>query len=839
MHQNQLGLTEDLLFNTYLVSSPRETEVFSPFPVHMERAAFEKMVESAQVIDRIVHRIIHRFIANPSAPLFDIGVFPFQKEILSLEIPLTPFFWSRYDAFLREDGGIFFCEFNYDKPCAQREILISDTMDPVGNPNGGFVAAFQQGVLNACEKMKARGKEPHVGILVEPTRPEETHLAFLYQQVLGAVGIPALISGGNNLRVMGDAIQAFGEPVNILLRQYPAEHLGELPDIEAILKLASSGEIILMNDPRAILGQAKSLFSYLWHLVETPDGFLSPEEVQVIRDTIPHTRPYSALFTDKLIQEKDASVIKAVYGRYSEDVYIGIMHTPEEWLSVLAYVEASREDYIIQEFCPILKEDVVRFNGKTFEAIIAHGNYGVYLTEGNVSGTCVRWSTDYLSSEEIVWSSPVGVRNAALRVQPIGGSDRQDIWTDIHESAAFEDGYTGGYTGPYETFSLSALMMPPTLFEEMREASEALSELFERTTRYVQTRPELFCPVLGIDPALEQLVAQSLSNSSVLLGRMDWVVDIQGSLKLLEFNAETPGGLVESCCLGSRIKERLHPGGTDPNTAMGAMIRGSFEKILKDYGKHRDIRRIGLVTDAYHEDWYNTAFVYDLVKDLPYDCVLGTIHGLDVQGDQLTLEGKPLDALYRYYPLDWFADTGHFSRMIPALEKGTLSINPPATLISQSKAFFALVWELYRNGFYRPDEAALIETYLPKTALSPKQLNTADYCIKSYFGREGDSVHFSYAGDPGPGDWVYQERIPVAPVAMAVHGTTGSHTRTLFPVIGSYLTGNRFAGILTRLGGRVTDHWAFYLPTYIETEPFPLHENNERKVINETLSGNQ
>jgi glutathionylspermidine synthase len=332
----------------------------------------------------------------------------------------------------------------------------------------------------------------------------------------------------------------------------------------------------------------------------------------------------------------------------------------------------------------------------------------------------------------------------------------------------------------------------------------------------VQEHPSLLCPVLGIDRKLEHLVAQSLTESLVFVGRMDWAYDTSGSLKLLEFNAETPAGLMESTALAGLIAERL--GRENPNRDLVRRIRDAFDTILRDFSRGQTVKNVGLVSGAYYEDWYNTLAVYEAVRDLPYSFILGEVSGLEARGGRLYLYGTPLDAVYRYYPLDWFSRDEYYEGVIEALGSGTPSINPPSTFICQSKAFFALLWELGFRGFFDGEDLQLIRKYIPFTSLSQESFPRGDYCIKPLFGREGERVRFSIEGGDAPEEEaVFQERIDLQSVPITVRTSYSEERRAAYPIIGVYIAGKDLAGIFTRAGTRITDKWALFIPTFIGT----------------------
>jgi glutathionylspermidine synthase len=158
------------------------------------------------------------------------------------------------------------------------------------------------------------------------------------------------------------------------------------------------------------------------------------------------------------------------------------------------------------------------------------------------------------------------------------------------------------------------------------------------------------------------------------------------------------------------------------------------------------------------------------------------------------------------------------------MKTGTYSINPPSTFISQSKTFFALLWELAEQGFFNEMENRDIHKYIPRTTLSIDNLGTDDFVLKPCLGREGQGILSNYRGiETGASaesmencDYVYQERVDMQQVRIDIRTTVGKSEEPAFPVIGMYVAGNEPVGIFTRAGGRITDKWAVYLPTMIK-----------------------
>lgn len=815
---------EDLItsfnFEYYLPSSPRELESFAPRASYLKPAVFHKMVNSAAVLYRLVERLVCQYLEQPALhSALVLPDFPLRRRVLELGCELKPFFWVRYDAFERADGGIFFSEFNYDKPSLQREIIISDMFNPQGNPNSGFAEKFRQAISSLWVKYGNGSRRPKVAMLVDPNHYDECHLAFLFSDLLKPLGYQCRVVGGRNLSVKGDRLWAFGELVDLVLHQYPTEFSHEIHDYAGLLQLYDHGAILVLNDPRAIIPQAKSMFAYLWELLQNSPAALSSEEQAAVRETIPYTRMFNPLYIEELLVDREHWVLKSVFGRYSEAVYIGAMMNDREWLDTINYVIHSNNPHIMQEFVPIKRRVVPCHNGRGFEDTVAFGNYGIYFTCGDFTGTCVRWSTDYLSHDETVWFTPVGVRNAVpefLKIQTIRKSERERriLWQETALQAAFKYDYTRVYTGEEESFSIDPVIISHSLYEELAQATEALARLFVKTRILVQENYSILGPLLGMPDKLGEMLRSDHFPWLTFIGRLDWALDNKGRLRLLELNTDTPGGL-EAIGL-NRLIEQYFPHAIDPNREMPHLLTQKFSEYVDSLG--RDIRNLGMVACAGdEEDWSILKQMGSILGLRVEKLAYGDISGLHFRNGAVNLNGEKLDGIFRYYPLDWLADEKH-NRALTCLTR-TLTLNPPCALIPQSKAFLALVWQLMREDFYTSGERELIEHYLVPTYLSwPGR----PCIIKPYLEREGQGVLFSRGLSQeelsvlNDKDMVYQELVNIQTLDIESHTSYNRRYQVVYPILGAFLVADQFAGIYTRLGARITDRYAVVGPTFVE-----------------------
>lgn len=815
-------LTNILNFDYYLLSSPREKEVFSDRPVYLEPDVYAQMVAAAEVLYKLVERLTPQLLLPAAAEHgYLLPDFPMREEIINLPYRLMPFFWARYDAFERSEGGIFFSEFNYDKPCAQREIMVSNWQNPTGNPNHKFAENFRRGIAALWASYGSGKSRPTVGILIDPNHYEETHLAFLYADLLKPLDYQTVLLGGQNLCVRGNNATAFGKNLDIILRQYPTEFSHEVHDYPRLLKLMGQGRVLMLNDPRAIAPQAKSLFAYLWQLYLDHSACLSDLEREVIRTTIPYTRILTDQDGKQLAQEREAWVVKPIFGRYSEGVSIGAMLDQEEWLRTLEEISVSSQSYVMQEFVPIKRRVVSAFNGQRYEDCIGFGNYGVYFSCGEFSGLCVRWSGDYLSQDDVAWFSPVGVRSnpkpalESLCLWPDESAYRRK-WNEIAMNAAFQFNYTPSYTSEWESFTLDAVRLSRSKYNELVMATEALGRIFAKTTQFIQKNLQLFAPLLAIPDSLLALLSGEPEDWLSILARFDWAIDRNDQLRLLEINTDTPAGL-ESSIL-NQLLHPYYPDCEDPNKGLGDVITMQFKTWLhRNFGS--DIKTMGLIgCPSCEEDWFQLMYMREKLQAFVENVMIGDVSGLSVKEGVLHLYGQELQACYRHYPLEWLAEDQQYKQFLPALGKLAM-INPALALITQSKAFLAVVGQLLEQGFYCPQEEQLIRQYVV-----PSYLDWPGHAcvIKPYWGREGEGVRFSQqikAQDMAhlaEQNLVYQDYVDIAPLDINLHNTWTSYFQAAYPILGAFLVGGRFGGLYTRLGARITNRYAVVAPTLVE-----------------------
>ena len=818
--EKQIKYTEDVLFNNYMVSSLGEEYVHSQIPFYFDKDTYNNMMFYSEEINRISLGILEEITGIHKDALNYFDNFLFKDKIFNLKCPIAPMFWTRYDTFRDEQNNVYFAEFNYDKPCGQKEMHLAGRNDFEGNLNVKFIDRVIKELLEICYSYSNCEEKINVGFLMDPCHYEELHHSYYFKHILKNTNINIVQVGPDNLSVKDEYVYGYSKiKLPIILRLFPTEFFYEISNINEILECADKGNVLLINDPRIIAIQAKGFFAYLWNLVKEDSKLLSLKDKDVISKCIPYTEILKPSTIEEVIKNKDNYVIKSSLGRYSQEVYIGKLYTQEKWNEQMKSVSKSNKIHIRQNLINIKQEYTYAPSPYNMNIpILAFGNFGIYMINYKAQGFLVRWSRNFLTNDSYTWMCPLGVKDSSVFIKEFNPKNRKGIWNDIIEEVTFKYGFTGAYTNINEYISLDSIIINQSLYKEMFSVSYKFCGILKRIYPYIQKNMELFGPILGIPEDLYKLVSTSSTSALCALGRIDFAIDNNGELKILEFNSETPAGLVEATYINSIVKEKLNIEYDNPNKSLRKNIRETFSSILGDLKKIKQIKNIGVVTSWYYEDIYTSKLIAQMLEELKeYNIIFGNIYDLKVSNNKLYLYGEEIDAIYRHYPLDWFYYEEEMKKIIEPLNSGDYLINPGHTLIAQSKALFAVIHELIGNGFFSDEDEKFIFKYIPYTCLEPDNKLSSDCVAKPYLSREGAGVELSYDGTiEESDDIVFQNRVNIKPLYAKVYSTIKEYSKYQFPVIGVYITDDKPSGLFTRMGDFITNKNATYMSTYVK-----------------------
>ena len=262
--EKQIKYTEDVLFNNYMVSSLGEEQIHSQIPFYFDEETYENMVFYSERINKISLDILQGIEDKHKKLLDYFEDFKFKDKIFNLKCPIAPMVWTRYDTFRDEENNIYFAEFNYDKPCGQKEMHLAGNCNFDGNLNVEFIENFIKELLEICcnySSLANSGEKINVGCLMDPCHYEELHHSYYFKHILKNTNINIVQVGSTNLSVKDEQVYGYSNiKLPIILRLFPTEFFYEISNISEILECVDKGKVLLINDPRIIAIQSKGFW---------------------------------------------------------------------------------------------------------------------------------------------------------------------------------------------------------------------------------------------------------------------------------------------------------------------------------------------------------------------------------------------------------------------------------------------------------------------------------------------------------------------------------------------------------------------------------------------------
>ncbi|MDU7693547.1 MAG: glutathionylspermidine synthase family protein [Helicobacter sp.] len=273
--------------------------------------------------------------------------------------------------------------------------------------------------------------------------------------------------------------------------------------------------------------------------------------------------------------------------------------------------------------------------------------------------------------------------------------------------------------------------------ERLADAANQLYDMFVNAGEYVIENDLFF--ELDIPNALIPMIKQSFEEDIHLhvYGRFDFAGGLDGrDIKLLEFNADTPTLLYESAVIQwALLKHNVMDEDAQFNNIFEA-LSDNFKRVitLDDPSKFDDLYEgWGMLFSSIagnSEEEIHTRFLQDVAKSAGFNTAYAPFHEIEFNATEgVSHNGSKFEFLFKLIPWENIAiDEPELALLMQQMmaNKNTIFLNPPYTLLFQSKRILKILWDLY------PNHPLLLETsYSP---LGKKQVK------KPAFGREGANV---------------------------------------------------------------------------------------------------
>lgn len=404
--------------------------------------------------------------------------------------------------------------------------------------------------------------------------------------------------------------------------------------------------------------------------------------------------------------------------------------------------------------------------------------------------------------------------------------NREAIYSPLKEEGIFT--WETMYNQEYALATI--IEVNDAFIREIREAAFQLGKIYAKVATIVQNGSDELLNELGLPSetwsAIRLVVDRSIPT---VVGRFDFAKTPHG-LKMLEFNSDTPSGVVEAYYVNEKVCQYFNY--PDPNQGCREHIRSAFEDVIQIYQNGGyPTENIYFSSLGWHiEDRGTTKY---LMKESGLPSTFVSLDQLAVHKDGLfvfepaTQSYQPVHVLFRLHPMEIMAKEkdkqnqpiGAYLLHLIAKQKLAI-INPPNAFISQTKALQALIWNLHQehHPFFRPEEHEVIETYMLPTYLDNPFKGKKGYVRKPFFGREGGAVTlFDKDGremdkDQNDQYWdqpmIYQELVELE--TAEVPTLKGMFQGKL--LWGVFLMGGKPSAVLARIDRNITGDMSYLVP---------------------------
>lgn len=284
-----------------------------------------------------------------------------------------------------------------------------------------------------------------------------------------------------------------------------------------------------------------------------------------------------------------------------------------------------------------------------------------------------------------------------------------------------------------------------------------------------------------------------------LYGRFDFSIGKDGSIKMLEYNADTPTSLFEAAVAQWQWLKDAHPEADQFNSIHERLIDAwqymetvdpVYFACLKENSE--DILTTSYIQDTAHQAGLETQFIH--VEDI------GLMESILVD-----MENEPIDNIFKLYPWEWMLT----DKFAPSITSSRF-IEPAWKMILSNKAMLPLLYEMF------PDCPYLLESHFTPKPVEVSEMMEPVYVRKPYLSREGANITIMDGhgmvtqSTPGEYDGPY--------IFQRYHETVkfldGQDAVT--PIIGSWVVAGESAGMGIREDYGVTTNMASFVPHIIK-----------------------
>lgn len=275
-----------------------------------------------------------------------------------------------------------------------------------------------------------------------------------------------------------------------------------------------------------------------------------------------------------------------------------------------------------------------------------------------------------------------------------------------------------------------------------------------------------------------------------------------GSIKLLEFNADTPTSLLEASVIQWDWLQAMRPGADQWNSIHEKLV--SHLKACRPYLSHKF--HFACVRESV-EDYVTTAYLAECARQAGYETEMLYMDDISLNEEErfCTQDGSRIRSIFKLYPWEWMMEE-EFATALGPNYGVTRWVEPPYKVILSSKMLLPILWKLFPNH-----PLLLAANVVDRSDAVP---DSGAWVTKPIYSREGSNVsifHDGQAIESRGGEYGGQGHILQR--FCEIETFDGR-----LPVLGAWLVAGEPAGmgIREQSDSLITSDTAQFVPHYID-----------------------
>lgn len=268
-----------------------------------------------------------------------------------------------------------------------------------------------------------------------------------------------------------------------------------------------------------------------------------------------------------------------------------------------------------------------------------------------------------------------------------------------------------------------------------------------------------------------------------------------GEIKLLEFNADTPTGLLEASVIQWYWLQDYNKRFDQFNSIHEKLVE--HLKKCKEYFPEKLF--ISCIED-HTEDFITVKYIEECANQAGIQTEFVNVENISVDGQNkfITKDRQIINNIFKLYPYEWMFNEPFGEYLTEEQNFNVNWVEPPYKSILSNKMLLVLLYEMF------PDSKYLLPAFYGKT-------NSDSYVKKPVYSREGSNIEVVIdhtmreytSGDYGHEGFIYQDYFQLP----EFNGNK--------PIVGSWIIGGEAAGIGIREGsGLITNNTSRFVSHY-------------------------